>query len=131
MAEQAHSPQGYGNIYTPHAGEMIIQVHRASGLAHRNFILGPRSVRVMRWFLSRTGLVVVGLAIVSWIFLAVQAARIPHLTKTIGQMQADAARLDTLEHTLTQLNQRYDQLQRMMASTPGAQAPTSTPTPQP
>ena len=31
----------YGNIYTPHAGSMIIQVQRESGLQSRTIVLGP------------------------------------------------------------------------------------------
>ena len=40
--------RGYGNIYTPHAGAMIIHVQRESGLANRMIILSPRQVRLLR-----------------------------------------------------------------------------------
>jgi hypothetical protein len=120
--------QGYGNIYTPHAGEMIIHVHRASGLANRTIILGPRGVKILRWFLSRSGIIAASIAGVSWVVLAVQAARVPLLERRITTMQADSARLDTLERTLTGLSQRYDQLQRLMAATPATTTPAPVPT---
>ena len=50
--------QGYGNIYTPHAGSMIIQVQREGGLANRTIVLSPTRVRMMRFILSRTGMMI-------------------------------------------------------------------------
>ena len=112
--------QGYGNIYTPHAGDMIIHVHRASGLANRTFTLGPRAVKLLRRFASKSGVILGAIAAASWVFFAVQAARVPVLERQIKTLETDAARLDTLERTLVQLNQRYDQLQRILAATPAA-----------
>ena len=40
--------RGYGNIYTPHAGAMIIHVQRESGLANRTIIFTQRQVRLFR-----------------------------------------------------------------------------------
>jgi murein DD-endopeptidase MepM/ murein hydrolase activator NlpD len=123
--------RGYGNIYTPHAGSMIIHVQRESGLANRTIVLTQRQVRLLR-----AGGIVLGALIVagalSWFFLASQAARVPLLTRRVAQMQHDVSRLDTLQHALDELEGRFQQVQRMMGvsttSTPGAPAaPASAP----
>lgn len=107
--------RGYGNIYTPHAGAMIIHVQRESGLANRTLIFTQRQVR-----LFRIGAIVLGTLIafgaVSWFFLAAQAARVPYLTRRVNQLQHDVSRLDTLQHSLNELAARFQQVQHMMGS---------------
>jgi hypothetical protein len=107
--------RGYGNIYTPHAGAMIIHVQRESGLANRTLIFTQRQVR-----LFRLGAIVLGSLIafgaVSWFFLATQAARVPYLTRRVNQLQHDVSRLDTLQHSLNELAARFQQVQRMMGN---------------
>jgi hypothetical protein len=107
--------RGYGNIYTPHAGAMIIHVQRESGLANRTLIFTQRQVR-----LFRLGAIVLGSLIafgaVSWFFLAAQAARVPYLTRRVNQLQHDVSRLDTLQHSLNELAARFQQVQHMMGS---------------
>lgn len=107
--------KGYGNIYTPHAGAMIIHVQRESGLANRTLIFTQRQVR-----LFRIGAIVIGSLIafgaVSWFFLAAQAARVPYLTRRVNQLQHDVSRLDTLQHSLNELAARFQQVQHMMGS---------------
>lgn len=107
--------RGYGNIYTPHAGAMIIHVQRESGLANRTLIFTQRQVR-----LFRIGAIVLGSLIafgaVSWFFLASQAARVPYLTRRVDQLQHDVSRLDTLQHSLNELAARFQQVQHMMGS---------------
>ncbi len=107
--------RGYGNIYTPHAGAMIIHVQRESGLANRTIIFTQRQVR-----LFRTGAIVLGGLIVfgfiSWFFLAAQAARVPLLTRKVARLQHDVARVDTLQHSLNELASRFQQVQHMMGS---------------
>src|SRR5687768_2478832 len=114
---------GYGNIYTPHAGSMIIQVQREGGLANRTIVLGTRQVKLLRFFMSRVGRLVLGLLAASWAFFAIQSVRVPALKAEIRHMQADALRLDTLTRTLSQLQRQYDQVQHMLGATktgPGA-----------
>jgi hypothetical protein len=120
---------GYGNIYTPHAGSMIIQVQREGGLANRTIILGAQRVRLLRFFMSRIGRVVLTLFAVSWVFFAYQAVRIPVLGMKIRGMEKDALRVDTLQQMLSQLQRQYEQVQLMLgagtastsdAATPGA-----------
>ncbi|MBI1808362.1 MAG: hypothetical protein HYR75_00570 [Gemmatimonadetes bacterium] len=95
---------------------MLIHVQRESGLAHRTLSLAPWQVQVLRiattkWFLT---FLVAGLA--SWVFFAVQAARVPLLTNRLTHMEEDARRLDTLQQALTRLQQRYDQVQHMLSA---------------
>jgi hypothetical protein len=107
--------RGYGNIYTPHAGAMIIHVQRESGLANRTLIFTQRQVR-----LFRIGAIVLGTIIalgsVSWFFLAAQAAQVPLLTQRVARLQHDVARVDTLQRSLNELASRFQQVQRMMGS---------------
>jgi biotin carboxyl carrier protein len=107
--------RGYGNIYTPHAGAMIIHVQRESGLANRTIIFSQRQVR-----LFRIGAIVLGSLIifgaVSWFFLAAQAARVPLLTRRVTRLQHDVARVDTLQRSLNELAARFQQVQHMMGN---------------
>jgi murein DD-endopeptidase MepM/ murein hydrolase activator NlpD len=110
--------RGYGNIYTPHAGSMVIQVHRESGLANRTIILSQRQVRLLRRGL-KAGAVLLAIILGSWLFLAAQAARVPVLTKRVATLQRDINRVDTLQTALVELEKRFHQVQRMLgASTP-------------
>jgi hypothetical protein len=117
MAEEKEKTgeRGYGNIYTPHAGAMIIHVQRESGLANRTIIFTQRQVR-----LFRTGAIVLGILIafgsVSWFFLAAQAARVPLLTRRVERLQHDVARVDTLQRSLNELASRFQQVQHMMGN---------------
>lgn len=117
--------RGYGNIYTPHAGAMIIHVQRESGLANRTIILSTRKVRFLRIAAVVFGvLLVVGAG--SWFYLATQAARVPYLTKRLALLERDGQQLDTLKRALAEVEGRYQQVQQMMgasaAATPAATA---------
>ena len=123
MSEQRRqSGKGYGNIYTPHAGSMIIHVQRESGLQNRTLVLTPRQVRLLRLATSRYGLIAATLIVGSWAFFAVQAARVPLLRNRIVSMEQDAAKMDTLQATVGELQRRYEQVQRMMGVAPAAAA---------
>lgn len=105
--------RGYGNIYTPNAGAMIIHVHRESGLANRTIILTLRQVRYLKIGLS-TAAVLIILGSISWFYLASQAARVPTLTKRVTSLQREVERLDTLQVALNELDGRFHQVQRML-----------------
>ena len=123
---QPTDSRGYGNIYTPHAGSMIIQVQREGGLANRTIILGTRQVKLLRFFMSRAGRIVLLLLAASWAYFGVQSVRVPVLTAQIRKMEKDALRLDTLTRTLVQLQQQYDKVQLMLGATStGANSPDS------
>lgn len=114
--DNAARDRGYGNIYTPHAGSMVIHVQREGGLANRTLILSERRVKLLRLATSRTG-VLTGIALaITFLFLAVQAIRVPILTHRIAQMESDRARIDTLQRTLQQLQDRYVQVQNMLGT---------------
>jgi hypothetical protein len=120
-------PRAHGNIYTPHAGQMVIHVARESGLQSRTFVLSQGQVRLLRFlFRSRAGRIGGAIAAVLLVLVVTQAARVPMLTYRISHMEHDAARLDTLERSLAELQKRYDQVQRMLGATatPGAAFPS-------
>ena len=126
MTESNEHKQGYGNIYTPHAGSMIIQVQREGGLANRTIVLSPTRVRLLRFVLSRTGMVIGGVLGLIFVFFGIQAARVPLLTRRLATMEVDAKRLDTLQQTLGQLQKRYEQVQTMLGASPAQQHPPVT-----
>jgi len=105
--------RGYGNIYTPNAGAMVIHVHRESGLANRTIILTLRQVRLLKIGLTIAA-VLIGLGSISWFYLASQAVRVPLLTKRVTTLQHEVARLDTLQVALNELDGRFHQVQRML-----------------
>ena len=109
-------PHGYGNIYTPKAGHMIIHVQRESGFASRTIVLSERQVRLLRYVLSRTGLMILVAAILSWIVLAVQASRVPVLTRRISELERNTKRLDSLSAAVSRANLSYEQVQRMLGA---------------
>jgi murein DD-endopeptidase MepM/ murein hydrolase activator NlpD len=125
MTDPTHSrSQGYGNIYTPHAGSMIIQVQRESGLANRTIIFTQRQVRLLRLALYIGGtLLTVGT--ISWVYLAAQAARVPFLTSRVAGLTKEVQQLDTLQVRLAEMERRFLQVQHMM----GATSPTTAPAP--
>lgn len=122
--ESAEAARGYGNIYTPHAGSMVIHVHRESGLANRTIVLTQRQVQMLRRGLTVGG-VLLAIGALSWFFLAAQAARVPLLTKRVATLQRDVERVDTLQTALVELERRFSQVQRMLGASAPAQAITS------
>ena len=120
--------RGYGNIYTPNAGAMIIHVHRESGLANRTIILTLRQVRYLKIGLS-TAAVLIILGSISWFYLASQAARVPTLTKRVTSLQREVERLDTLQVALNELDGRFHQVQRMLGVQPQQAPPAPAPGP--
>ena len=122
MTDPTHSrTQGYGNIYTPHAGSMIIQVQRESGLANRTIILTQRQVRLLRLALYVGGALLT-IGTISWVYLAAQAARVPFLTSRVASLTKEVKQLDTLQARLAEMDRRFLQVQTMM----GASGPVAT-----
>ena len=123
-----YNPRAHGNIYTPHAGQMVIHVARESGLQSRTFVLTQGQVRLLRFFFrSRASRIVGIIAAVVLVVVVTQAARVPMLNYRIAHMEHDAARLDTLERSLAELQKRYDQVQRMLgaSATPAEAFPSA------
>jgi hypothetical protein len=121
------SPRGYGNIYTPHAGSMVIQVQREGGLQSRTIVLTRRQVRLLRFFLSRGGRILGAVMAVVAVGFIVEAARVPALERRLAGFEHTATRLDTLERSLGELQKRYDQVQRMLGAAPARPGDAMTP----
>lgn len=129
------SSRGYGNLYTPHAGSMIVHVQRENGLASRTLVFSPGQVRLLRLVFSRVGAVLALAFTLSWIFFAIQSARVPALTNRLESLRDEAARLDTLQGRLDELQRRYAQVQGLMSvggqTSTAPSAPTHWPLPIP
>lgn len=107
---------GYGNIYTPHAGSMIIQVQRETGLANRTIVLSQRQVALLRIVGSRIGLAVVAVFIATWLLFAAQSVRVPVLSIRIAKLERDNRRIDSLQVALSKMHGRYEQVRQMLAA---------------
>jgi hypothetical protein len=112
----AERNNGYGNIYTPHAGSMIIQVQREGGLANRTVVLSQRQVGMLRFLTSPMGKALIALLVASWIAFAALTVRMAPLLGDLRSHDADTRRLDSLQTTLDQLQQNYTQLQVMLGA---------------
>lgn len=106
---------GYGNIYTPHAGSMIIQVQRETGLANRTIVLSERQVALLRIIGSRIGLAVIAVFIATWLLFAAQSVRVPVLSIRIAKLERDNRRIDSLQIALSRMHGRYEQVRQMLA----------------
>ena len=109
--------QGYGNIYTPHAGSMIIQVQREHGLQNRTIVLTPGQVRLLKSFATRKWIVVAFVFLATWSWLVVDRAQ-EVLAGRSNSALAERARVDSLARQLSELQGRYDQVSRMLGATP-------------
>ena len=118
---------GYGNIYTPHAGSMIIQVQRETGLANRTIIISERQVALLRVLGSRIGVVVATVFLVTWLLFAAQSVRVPVLSGRIAQLERDNRRIDSLQVALSRIHGRYEQVRQMLATVGGVSAKTDAP----
>jgi hypothetical protein len=122
---------GYGNIYTPHAGSMIIQVQRETGLANRTIVISERQVALLRVLGSRLGLIAATVFLVTWLLFAVQSVRVPVLSGRIAELERDNRRIDSLQVALSRMHGRYEQVRQMLAiaGVPSAKSdPPSVPT---
>jgi hypothetical protein len=93
---------------------MYVHMQRENGLAHHTMVLRPWQVQALRVVTSRWFLVALGVILASWGYLALQAARVPVLTWRISHLEQDVQRIDSLKATLSQLQSRYEQVQRML-----------------
>ena len=106
---------GYGNIYTPHAGSMIIQVQRETGLANRTIVISERQVALVRLVGSRLGLAAAVVFVATWLLFAVQSVRVPVLAVRIAELERDNRRIDSLQVALSRMHGRYEQVRQMLA----------------
>lgn len=118
----AGARDAHGHILDAEGGSLFVHLHRESGLAHRHYVLKAWQVRALGFLTSKPMLALYIVAVLSWGWMAGQAARVPLLQQQITQLQTDAQRLDTLSATLAQLQARYEQVQRMLSAATAQQA---------
>jgi hypothetical protein len=95
---------------------MYVHVQRENGLAHHTMVLRPWQVQALRVLTSKWFLIALAIGLSSWGYFAVQSARVPMLQWHIAHLEQDAERIDSLQKTLTQLQSRYEQVQRMLSA---------------
>jgi hypothetical protein len=110
----------HGRILDPAAGSLYVHMHRENGLAHRHYVLKVWQVRLLSIVLSRPMLALYLIGLLTWGWMAGQAAQVPLLQQRIGELTKDAERLDTLTATLTELQARYTQVQQMLSGAKSA-----------
>lgn len=112
-ASGAHD--AHGDILSKDGGKLFVHMHRQHGLSHRHYVLKPWQVSLLAGLTSRVGILLLVVGIGSWGWFASQAARAQLLEMRLAQMESDSLRLDTLQATLTELQARYDQVQKMLS----------------
>lgn len=118
----------HGRILERSGGALYVHMHREHGLAHRHYVLRPWQVRFVAFAVSWPMLTLYVVGVVTWGWMAGQAARVPLLQQEVSHLTRDAERLDALTAQLDELRARYEQVQRMLsaASTTRAAPPDST-----
>lgn len=107
-------PRSRTPLFNPAAGALYIHLQSESGVSHRTIVIPAARVRALRTLFSGWG-VALALALGgSWLYFAAQSMRVPMLTRQLTELRAEQARLDTLDVRLRDLQQRYDQVQRML-----------------
>ena len=112
----------HGHILDAEGGALFVHLHREAGLAHRHYVVKPWQVRALSIVTSRVMLLVYVVAVITWGWMASQAAQVPFLRHEITRLEEDAVRLDSLSATLSELQSRYDQVQRMLSAATAQQA---------
>lgn len=112
----------HGSILDPDSGSLYVHMHRESGLAHRHYVLTGWQVRALRVLLSVPMRLLYVIGLVIWGWMASQAARVPLLEARIGVLTREAGKLDTLSLRLSELQDRYDQVNRMLGNQKAASA---------
>lgn len=115
-ARKESRTQRHGNIFSRDSGSMYVHVQRENGLAHHTMVLQPWQVQALRVLTSKWFLIALAVGLASWGYFGVQAARVPWLNWRIAHLEQDAQRIDSLQKTLTQLQSRYEQVQRMLSA---------------
>lgn len=118
--------RGSGGLFSAESGSLYVHLQAENGVAHRTIRISPGRVRLLRSVLSWWGGALLLALGGSWVYFALQSVRVPVLTQRVADLQAQLARVDTLGARLRDLQQRYDQVQRMLGVVPtdsGASAP--------
>ena len=110
---------GYGNIYTPHAGSMIIQEQRETGLANRTIVFTERQVALLRVLGSRVGIIIATLFLGTWLVFAMLSVRVPMLSGRIAKLERENRRIDSLQVALSRMHGRYEQVRQLLGAAGG------------
>jgi murein DD-endopeptidase MepM/ murein hydrolase activator NlpD len=93
----------------------IVVPHGEGDLSTRSFEVSYRRLRVV----AALAAVAVGvwlLSMLSWGYLAAQAARVPGLERQVAALEEENARVEQLAAALARMEQRYRQLQIMLGA---------------
>lgn len=112
--------EAHGRILDPSSGQLYVHMHRERGLSHRHYVLHGWQVRLLNLALSWPMRIIYVIALVTWGWMASQAARVPFLVGEVNTLRKEAERLDTLTATLGALQARYEQVQRLMGAAKAA-----------
>jgi hypothetical protein len=116
----AGAREAHGRILDPTSGQLYVHMHRERGLSHRHYVLHGWQVRLLHLALSWPMRIIYVIALVTWGWMASQAARVPFLVAEVNTLRKEAERLDTLTATLGALQARYEQVQRLMGAAQAA-----------
>lgn len=111
-----------GRLLDGGGGALYVHLQAENGVSHRTVVLSPRRVRTLRVLFSWWGASLVLALAGSWVYFAVQSIRVPILTQRVADLRSELARVDTLGARLKDLQQRYDQVQRMLGVVPADSA---------
>jgi hypothetical protein len=106
---------------------LYVHVQAENGTEHRTIVVPPGRIRLLRALVSGWGIALLLAIGGSWVYFAVQSVRVPVLTQQVAELQAERARLDTLGARLRDLQNRYDQVQRMLGVIPADSTSASSP----
>lgn len=112
----------HGHILERSGGALYVHMHREHGLAHRHYVLRPWQVRLLAFAVSWPMVTLFVIAVVTWGWMAGQAARVPLLQREVTHLTKDAERLDALTAQLEELRSRYEQVQRMLSAASASRA---------
>lgn len=93
----------------------IVVPHGGGDLSTRSFEISYRRLRVAALLLLGAALLWLA-TVVSWGYLAAQAARVPGLRQEVAELQKDRVRVEQLARTLARMEERYQQLQVMLGA---------------
>jgi hypothetical protein len=91
----------------------IVVPHGGRDLNTRSFEISYNRLRIVGVLLVVAVIVWLVMA-VSWVFVAAQAARVPFLKHEITRLKAENARVVQLAVALQRLEERYEQVRRML-----------------
>jgi hypothetical protein len=93
-----------------------VHVQSGAGAEHRTIVISARRARLLRALWSKWGAALLLAVAGSWVYFAVQSARLPVLASRIAELEAERTRIDSLQATLHSLQLQYEQVTRMLGA---------------